>query len=124
MQKYAVIIDDEHPLAGATAAIERFTKLGAEASIIQEDLSVEEVTLSPEQYEMVTLLVNNFWLKVGDRVHHIKDVDFVGEIIYIDFNLILAGKDVTTCLVLWDGEGVDAADIQWTNNLRLIESGN
>lgn len=119
MQKYAVIIDCKHPLAGSTAAIERFTESGAEASIIQEDLSAKEVTLAPEQYETVTHLVNDFWLKVGDRVHHIKDADFVGEVIYIDFNLILAGKDVTTCLVLWDGEDVDAADIQWTNKLVL-----
>jgi len=49
MQKYAVIIDCKHPLAGDTAAIERFTESGAEASIIQEDLSVKEVTLSSEQ---------------------------------------------------------------------------
>lgn len=32
MQKYAVIIDCKHPLAGSTAAIERFTESGAEAS--------------------------------------------------------------------------------------------
>lgn len=66
-QKYAVIIDRRHPMAGDTVAIERFTELGAEGSIIQPDLSVQETTLSSDQYEMVTHLLTDFWLKVGDR---------------------------------------------------------
>ena len=108
-------------MAGDTVAIERFTELGAEGSIIQPDLSVQETTLSSDQYEMVTHLLTDFWLKVGDRVHHVKDIGSIGKVIYIDFNLILAGKDVTTCLVLWDdGEDVDVADIQWTNKLVLL----
>lgn len=69
-QKYAVIIDRRHPMAGDTVAIERFTELGAEGSIIQPDLSVQETTLSSDQYEMVTHLLTDFWLKVGDRTHY------------------------------------------------------
>ena len=69
-----MIIDCEHFLAGSTAAIERFTELGAEASIIQEDLAAKELTLLPEQYEIVTHLVEDFWLKVGDRQLHLNPI--------------------------------------------------
>jgi len=122
--QYAVIVDENHPLSGSTVVIEKATKTGVEASLLLEDLTQVKLLLASEQYSLVASdLVDDFWLKIGDRVHHVKDTDSVGKVVYIDFNLILAGREVTTCLVLWDGE-VDEADIQWTNKLGLIESGN
>ena len=122
--QYAVIVDENHPLSGSTVVIEKATKTGVEASLLLEDLTQVKLLLASEQYSLVASdLVDDFWLKIGDRIHHVKDTDSVGEVIYLDFNLILAGRGVTTCLVLWEGEN-DVADIQWTNKLRLIEGGN
>ncbi len=44
----------------------------------------------------------DFWLKVGDRVNHVKDSGATGIVAAIDENLIEA-YGVTTCRVLWDG---------------------
>ncbi len=58
----------------------------------------------------------DFWLKKGDRVVHIKDHSWIGTVTEIDSNLI-EPYGVTTCKVLWEDGG---KDIVWTNKLNLL----
>jgi hypothetical protein len=55
-----------------------------------------------------------FWLRVGDRVQHVKDASWRGKVVSIDSNLI-ESHGVTTCRVLWDDS--KDPDIHWTNKL-------
>jgi hypothetical protein len=59
----------------------------------------------------------DFWLRVGDRVSHIKDSTWIGTVTEIDDNLIPSG--VTTCRVEWEGDY--ESDIRWTNKLVKLE---
>lgn len=64
-------------------------------------------------------LVNDFWLRIRDRVVHARDSTWIGTVTEIDENLIPSG--VTTCRVLWD-EGDE--DVRWTNRLYKLEEQN
>lgn len=57
----------------------------------------------------------DYRVKVGMRVCHIKDPEATGTVISVDDNL----EDVTTCVVLWD-DG-PSHDVQWTNKLVAID---
>lgn len=53
---------------------------------------------------------------VGDRVYHIKDPSWTGEVIHIDRNL----PHPTTCVIRWDDEEYEDS-ICWTNKFLRIE---
>lgn len=62
--------------------------------------------------------MQQFWLKVGDRVHHVKDVNAIGTVSHIDLNMT-GDNSITTCLVRWDD--CERLDILWTNKLARID---
>lgn len=62
-----------------------------------------------------------FWLKVGDRVDHVKDIGFPGTVISIDWNLVDCGYGVTTVEVVWDDADTGVIDVVWSNKLAMAE---